>query len=111
MSFDILLYLMSRVEKDFHSDNRRHVYNVNDYLQIDDIKSRLAQCFSHIYRRIIYDFVIINEMISVLENHDFLLDSVLSLSVYKHLNAQTIYELFTVKNVLLYFIFALSKSD
>ena len=56
------------------------------------------QCFSHIYRRHTYDFVIVNKMkaiddvINVFDNIEFLLDSILNFQVYKFLIEQIIKE-------------------
>ena len=48
------------IDKGFYKVNRRYVYNVGDYIRINDVKAYFAQCFLHLYRDNKYDFFIVN---------------------------------------------------
>ena len=75
--------------------NRRWVFNVDDYLMLRGQRSRLAQCFIHIYRRQKYVFLIANRLEEVIKTFtgESLTGSVLDLEVHKVLSHQVIYVL------------------
>ena len=97
------------------SNNRRHVYNLNDYLHVEQIKNRIAQFFSHIYRRRTYDFVMINvvksEMIDRSNYWDEIMNSIFALFAYRLQNTQIVYDLFAVNDDILYLIETSYESD
>ena len=101
----------NHVEKIFHSNNRRHVYNVKNFVHIkNDVKNQITQFFSHIYRRHIYCFVIVNrvkiidEIINEIEIIKHILNSILDLFVHRFVVEQNIYNLSTLTNDFFYFI-------
>lgn len=89
----------------FHSLNRRYVYNVNDYLNVGDMKGQLAQCFSHSYRRRKYAFLIVWVM-KQYEDHEEegVLDPVLELPVYYRQPRQWIFGLPRLEHESLYMV-------
>ena len=101
----------NKVDSVFNSNNYRHVYKVKNYLNIERIKSRLIQCFTHTYRDQIYDFLIINKIDSMFDDYDDLLDLMLNFSIYKQFEMQTVYDLFDIRNEMLYLIKTSSKSN
>ena len=92
------------------NNNQRHVYNVNDFLRIDDLKCKLAQYFTHTYRRRRYDFLvcyIMTSLIKISENNDevYHMNSVLNLSVHDQKKAQQhVYDLSALQHESLYMI-------
>ena len=101
----------NKIDSVFNSDNHRHVYKVKNYLNIERIKNRLTQCFIHTYRNQIYDFLMIDRIDSMFNDHDDLFNSMLNLSIYKQFEMQIIYNLFDIRNEMLYLIKTLSKSN
>ena len=108
----------NHVEKVFHNNNRRHVYNVKNFVHIkNDVKNQITQFFSHIYRRHIYCFVIVNkvkiidEIINEIETIKHILNSVLDFLVYRLVVEQDIYDLSTLTNDFFYFITASHELD
>ena len=103
-----------QIAKDFYSQahkiNHRHVYNVKNFFNVSDIKNCLLQCFFHIYRQRIYEFIIVDivkfveKTMNVINHIEYLIDFVLNFFVYKLFKTQAIYELFSIMNDLLYFI-------
>ena len=97
------------------SNNRRHVYNLNDYLHVGQIKDRIAQFFSHIYRRRTYGFVVVNVVESEIVNRsdywDEIMNSVLVLSAYRLQDTQIVYDLLAVSDDILYLIETSYESD
>ena len=120
---DVHRQISERKTFQFHSywdyfssnNNRRHIYNFNDYLHVEQIKNRIAQFFSHIYRRRTYDFVIVNivksEIVDRSNYWDEIMNSVLALFAYKLQNTQIVYDLFAVNDDILYLIDASYESD
>ena len=90
------------------NNNRRHVYNLNDYLHVEQIKNRIAQFFSHIYKRRTYDFVVINvvksEMIDKSNYWNEIMNSIFALFVYKLQNKQIVYNFLAINDDILYLI-------
>ena len=117
----LLVYFNSfknHAEKIFHNNNRRHVYNVKNFVHIkNDVKSQITQLFSHIYRRHIYCFVIVNrvkiidEIVNEVETIKHTLNLVLDLFVHRFVVEQDIYDLSTLTSDLLYFITASHEFD
>ena len=101
----------NKADNVFNSDNHRHMYRVKNYLNIERIKNRLTQCFTYTYRNQIYDFLVIDKIDSMFDDHDDLFDSMLSLSIYKQFEMQTIYDLFDIRNEMLYLIKTSSESN
>ena len=81
MSVILLIEILS-FDKNFFKFNRRYIYNVNDYLNIKDIKDQLTQCFAHIYRRKRYNFIIVYVIKKLREKNEDIFDFVLKLSIY-----------------------------
>ena len=110
----LLVYFNSfknHVEKVFHNNNRRHVYNVKNFVHIkNDVKNQITQLFFHIYRRHIYCFVIVNrvkiidEIVDEIEIIKHILNSVLYFFVHRLVVEQDIYDLSTLTSDFFYFI-------
>ena len=102
----------------FYNNNKRHVYNVKNFVHIkNDVKNQITQFFSHIYRRHIYCFVIVNkvkiidEIINEVETIKHILNSVLNLFVHRFVVEQNIYDLSMLTSDFFYFITASHKLD
>ena len=97
------------------NNNRRHVYNFNDYLHVEQIKNRIAQFFSHIYRRRTYDFVIVNvvkfEIVDKSSYWNEIMNSILALFVYRLQNTQIVYDFLAINDDILYLIETSYESD
>ena len=93
------------------------MYNVKNFLNVNDIKNRLLQCFFYTYQQRIYKFIIVNivkfveKTMNVINHIEYLIDFVLNFFVYKMFKTQTIYEFFSIINDLFYFIQALYESN
>ena len=87
------------------------MYKIKNYLNVERIKNCLIQCFTYTYRNQIYDFLMIDKIDLMLNNHDDLLDSMLNFSIYKQFEMQIIYDLFDIRDEMLYLIKTLSKSN
>lgn len=104
-------------EKAFRSLNRRHIYNVGDYLQVADIKGLLAQCFSHTYREKKYAFVVINPMKQLRQGNDdgdgedAVNDTVLGLPVLARQVRQYIFGLPAIHHDTLYMVDVSNEPD
>ena len=90
---------------------------MKDFLNVGGVKGRLAQCFSHTYRRHTYGFLVIDvvepvgEVIDTMGHIEYLLDPVLDLPVYRISGIQTIYGLSSTTDDLLYLIQAPYEPD
>ena len=86
------------------------MYNVKKFFNVNDIKSRLLQCFFYTYRQRIYEFIIVDivksveKTMNVMNHIEYLIDFMLNFFVYKMFKTQTIYEFFSIMNDLFYFI-------
>ena len=114
----MIISIKNHVEKIFHNNNRRHVYNVKNFVHIkNDVKDQITQFFFHIYRRHIYCFVIINKMkiIDEIMNEvdiiEHIMNSILNLFVHRLVVEQKIYDLSTLTNDFFYFITASHELD
>lgn len=111
------LILIFMLRKSFDNEKHRHVYNANDFLNVENIKNRLTQCFFHIYRQHIYEFLIVDVIKSIFMNinemrqYKFQLDFMLVFFVYKLIDRQAIYEFSFVNDDILYLISTLKKFD
>ena len=85
-------FIMSFEINFLDKNNRRHVYNIKDHLKIDLEMCKIAQFFSHIYRRQTYDFVmmfIVKRVRKILIEKNFYivwLNSIFNLSIYRLLS-------------------------
>ena len=80
---------------------------------IDEFKVKLIQCFVHTYRRIRYEFLIMNVIEQCIFSKNFtkyLMNFVLNLSMYRIIDEQRIYFLFVVLNETMYLIEISKKS-
>ena len=59
VSFHLFVIRYS-IDKDFCKINKRYMYNVKNYIKIENEKTCFIQCFLYQYRDIKYDFFIIN---------------------------------------------------
>ena len=81
------------------------------YLNIENIKNRLTQCFTHTYRNQTYNFLIIDKIDLVFDEHDDLFNSVLNFSIYQQFKMQIIFDLFAIQNQKFYLIKSSSNSN
>ena len=51
---------MKEIDEILRKRNKRHIYNVDDYLMIQKKKTRLIQYFAHTHKRKLYNFLIVN---------------------------------------------------
>ena len=105
---------MISIDEIFRKRNKRHVYNVENYILLNKQKTRFAQCFVYIYQRTHYEFIIVNiiEKYFFVKNfNEYLLNSILKLSMYKIFNRQQIYSLFVISHKIIYLIKASKKSN
>ena len=58
------------INKDFYKVNKRYIYNVRDYIKIENVKTYFTQCFLHLYRDNKYKFIIINIVQICFEKND-----------------------------------------
>lgn len=130
----ILCYKRSHIpevaNEDFRRANRRHVYNVNDYLFVGGRYAQLAQCFCHTYRQKRYAFLITNMIVPLWERdikeadaiaHEDddddddgmrqVLDPVLDLPMHRFVGTQRIYGLPALFHDTVYMIDAPSELD
>ena len=99
--------------------NRRHVYNINDYLHIGGVKGKLIQCFTHQYRQKTYAFLVVylmrelrNGHVGIMENADAtVVDSVLGLPVYWRREKQWVFGLPAVSLESLYMVSVPNEVD
>ena len=68
------------------------------YLNIENIKNCLTQCFIHTYRNQTYNFLIIDKIDLVFDEHDDLFNFVLNFSIYQQFKMQIIFDLFAIQN-------------
>ena len=97
----------------FRSRNRRHIYRIENFLFIDHIKSRLAQCFLHEYREKHYEFFIIKiiESCFAKQSREHFINFILNISTYMLISIQLIYFLSTFFHEIIYSIKAPNESD
>ena len=106
-------------DKAFRSLNRRHIYNVGDYLRVADTKGLLAQCFSHTYREKKYAFLIINPMEELRRGGDYdgdetvdaVYDTVLGLPVLARQVRQYVFGLPAIHHDTIYMIDVPNEPD
>ena len=65
MSFHLIIIRYSfaikyLINKNFYKINKRHIYNIRNYIKIKNIKAYFTQYFLHLYRNNKYKFLIIN---------------------------------------------------
>ena len=56
------------INKNFNNINKRHIYNVENYIIIENMKKRFTQFFLHIYQNKKYGFFFINVIKSCFVN-------------------------------------------
>ena len=100
----------------FRNDNRRHVYNIDDYVYFvvvnKTLKNQLVQFFSHIYRDNIYEFFVC----FAIQNFEKIDDSdvmnfVLKLLVRRRRIIQIIHEIHALSQKKLYLIETKNEDD
>ena len=107
----------TQIEKDFHRHNRRYIYNIQDHIWMRNRRDRIAQFFSHIFRRRTYEFVIVNlvdtikQILKKKDSWTLRMNSVLNLSVFKLAQTQIVYDTSIIEAKLLYLLSASSESD
>ena len=105
---------IKKVDEILRKRNKRHIYNVNDYLMIQKKKPRLIQCFAYTHKRKSYNFLIVNiveRCLNSKNDHKWLMNSILNLSVYKITKKQRIYFIFYFFHNIVYFIEVSNESD
>ena len=107
---------MKSINELFNKINRRHVYNIDNYVYLNSIKNiikkRLTQLFIYIYRRKVYAFLIIFAIQKLYETNDsFIINLVLDFFVYRFRDAQIIHALYILNYNKLYFIDALNNDN
>ena len=110
----ILKYLfIKKIHLIFRNRNRRHIYRVENFLFVNNIKTRLAQCFFHKYREKRYKFFVIKiiESCFAKQSHEHLMNFVLNLLTYILISTQLIYFLSTFFYETIYLIEALNERD
>ena len=93
----------------FRNDNRRHVYNIDDYVYFVVInktfKNQLVQFFFHMYRDNIYDFFVVFAIQNLKKIDDSdVMNLVLKLFVRRRRIIQIIHEIHALSQKKLYFI-------
>ena len=86
--------------------NRRHVYNTEDFIIVDDEKTRLIQCLLHEYKRKRYEFLVIDFV-----NNTMLINFVFDLIIYTKSKNHRIYSIIAISNEIIYFIDASNESN
>lgn len=105
---------MKEADEALRRRNKRHIYNVGDYLMIQEEKARLVQCFAHTHRRKPYGFLIVDIVGRCLDSendNEWLMDPVLDLPVYRITGEQRIYPISYLSHNTVYLIEAPDEPD
>ena len=86
--------------------NRRHVYNTENFIIVNDEKIRLIQCLLHEYRSKRYEFFVVNSV-----DDTMLIDFVLNFIVYTQSDNHWIYSIISISNEIIYLIDASNESN